>query len=446
MSMNRQASLKTVHTHAQLQQGGQMLPNRTRRRDEYKPTSQVSYEHTSKTGSKTSYTYGATSSAIAGSDALIADVEGSNFASRRARGVYTFNDLDIVKSSRSVRECPEYLIGPHSSWGTRKVKGDFLAFFEGGVPQPTAVSRWDDFMSQAGSLALAKSYSRIDPSILLTGELLGDLDKTVSMLRRPFSGSLQLIRKMDKYKRNRLGKTYLSAIKASANAWLEYRYGWKPLIMDATAVMENAHTLLRGRLGGRSLVARAEERLVHDSTSSFSAAGGIPQVDSAVGMVRTQDCMRACAGVVYTLDVETVVSQLMRFGGLRAYDLPATIWERVPYSFVIDWFANVGTWLQSITPNPNVRILGNWVTTIRETTRTFSNVTGSTLISSTPATTYTGDLGGSETWDFRLQRRCNQSTTATPGLELKSLGALHSVDGLTLTLMKLMGGIKAYRH
>lgn len=64
--------------------------------------------------------------------------------------------------------------------------------------------------------------------------------------------------------------------------------------------------------------------------------------------------------------------------GLAGVDqIAETAWELVPFSFVADWFANIGDTIAAWTPNVGIRQRASWVT-VRET-RTFTNsLTGAT--------------------------------------------------------------------
>jgi hypothetical protein len=56
--------------------------------------------------------------------------------------------------------------------------------------------------------------------------------------------------------------------------------------------------------------------------------------------------------------------------GGTMYDVPAYLWERLPYSFVVDWTFKVGQYLRSIQYKPGFQWLGSCVTTTLWETRT----------------------------------------------------------------------------
>lgn len=49
--------------------------------------------------------------------------------------------------------------------------------------------------------------------------------------------------------------------------------------------------------------------------------------------------------------------------GLDLSGVLGAAWERIPYSFVLDWFVDMGSWLKAIVPVSGVTTLGNSVST-----------------------------------------------------------------------------------
>jgi hypothetical protein len=47
-------------------------------------------------------------------------------------------------------------------------------------------------------------------------------------------------------------------------------------------------------------------------------------------------------------------------------ELPLTAWELVPFSFVVDWFVNIGDWLEALTPKLGIKILSEGYTVKRK--------------------------------------------------------------------------------
>lgn len=361
---------------------------------------------------------------------------------RMRRGEIILGECHLVRNKRTWQDAG-FTIGPHPTWGSNQVKGDIASFVEtfGGDPLESFAS----IASSMQSNVLTKAMAKVNSSTIMSGELLSDLDKTVSMLRHPFRDATQLLGKMLKYRAKHLGKTAHSAAKASSNAWLEYRYGWKPLLLDADSCISAAHKW-RDEQQEKRLVARAGDSYQRTTDKAFSATGGVPRVDSINGTVSSWKSYRASAGVIYVRKERTTSEQLSATLGLRPRDVPATLWEIIPYSFVVDWFVNVGDWIQAITPNPEVNILGNWVSGVFEWSRSYKGISWSCRIPEAPATTYTGTMGGSTLSGVEFTRTINQSVALTPAMKVGSLSLLHSVDALALSAQSILGNLKTLKH
>lgn len=64
----------------------------------------------------------------------------------------------------------------------------------------------------------------------------------------------------------------------------------------------------------------------------------------------------ARAGVLYDFQFSLGTSF-----GLHLHEVPSTLWELVPGSFVWDWWFNTGKYIRAITPKIGVRTLASWV-------------------------------------------------------------------------------------
>lgn len=338
---------------------------RSRARSAQHPTNRVTYEHQADGQSGWSTPTSYSTQGYDGVMDTISDCPHKGFARSRNRGEIVMGDLTLTKWQRDHAD-GEFTFGPWGNplpglgWGVRRVYGDFAAWVEGRVTDHASIA---SDVAQSKQIALSKAYAKMNESAVMTGELLSDLGRTVSMLRRPFKSSISLCNKMLNLRKVRLGKTTASAARASTNAWLEYRMGFKPLISDMDNVLEECATKYALGLGGRRLVARASVPFSRLLTNTQRLAGGLPQLD-AVDVVGTyRHSGSASAGVIYEVKTRTTTEQFLASGGLRLRDVPATIWEIIPFSFVVDWFSNVGHVLQAALPDPDVTVLGSWITT-----------------------------------------------------------------------------------
>jgi len=118
------------------------------------------------------------------------------------------------------------------------------------------------------------------------------------------------------------------ALKHRSSDWLELQYGWLPLLSDT---YDSGATL--GHLMGAPLAKRYRARVWHD----FSADVHPTSADATIGTVHATTGGQIIAHI-------TEVDGL----GLMGLTDPASlIWERLPWSFVADWFIPVQSWLSA---------------------------------------------------------------------------------------------------
>lgn len=386
-----------------------------------------------------------TNTSWSGTRSTILDHTGSNWRLRARRGQATFNDVLLTKEERTWS--PGTLI-TNVPCGIREVfDGDFGPFLST-FWEPRAVLISDEERDYHLGLALVKAYAKMNAPDIVSGEYVAEFSKTVGMLRRPFSGAQKLLKKIYRTRTRLLKHKVVTAsdiTRASASAWLEHRYGWKPLMMDADHAIESIMSQFTD-LNGCFRVARGSSKMNQYSSNNYS--GTFPQDEHFhVEFVRsvTQQ-LRADAGVLYRLKDRTNFEKANAYLGIRPRDIPATLWELTPYSFVLDWFTNIGIWLQALTPNPDVEILGHWQTSVKTTITTEGNGTITHTDYMNQPTVSTGSTGSNTYIVTEFRRICNQDLTFNPLVPRLSLGPIQAISGLSLLLQGVLGSIKQLRH
>lgn len=150
----------------------------------------------------------------------------------------------------------------------------------------------------------------------------------------------------------KIWKKKLSIAKNLAGAHLNYKFGWKPTIGDLKDMIEGVTRL-------RSKLAAFKAQLGKTIQGSSSIAHGLPT--SATGTIAfpsgshtasyTASCIRKVSCYIawqpQPLAVIGALDEVLR--GLLdslGFELnPRIIWDAIPFTFVIDWFFGVGSWL-----------------------------------------------------------------------------------------------------
>lgn len=177
----------------------------------------------------------------------------------------------------------------------------------------------------------------------LYGKIRGDLDLSIDAFQarqtaRGFKAGdllVDFLKDANKFKYIRPLERYAGAIsRLTGKAYLAWIYGWKPLINDYYAVLDES----------------LRDYINHFQT--FKAAVGRQFTETCVGYVENgsqnlapyQVQVKQSVQVSVTLDTSNLPG-MANWTSLN----PASIgWELLPWSFVIDWFINVGSTLRSL--------------------------------------------------------------------------------------------------
>lgn len=138
-----------------------------------------------------------------------------------------------------------------------------------------------------------------------------------------------------------------------AQRWLEMQYGWIPLIDD---VYSSAIAFERASAPPRRKVYR-----VSSSSSSPIDTSASPSFYSGKGTMKTT--------VRYIYELVESLSNTRQLG--LENPLPA-LWEIMPYSFVLDWFIPIGTYLDNLAIVPQLH--GRWCKTVVHKAVSHSNL------------------------------------------------------------------------
>lgn len=131
---------------------------------------------------------------------------------------------------------------------------------------------------------------------------------------------------------------------AFGSLWLEYRYAWTPLVLSLIDGIDayNAAVSKGDVLNGTS---RQSESLSGSSHRIINAS------DRTTSVTEVLDGTRTYRGCAYSRVKSTTAA---RFG----FDPLLTTWELVTFSFIMDWFIDVNSYLQAISPFSGAELLG----------------------------------------------------------------------------------------
>lgn len=370
----------------------------------------------------------------------ITDTLTPNFHERKNRGEVLLNNLHMDNWSRTVT--PGRLeTGTYNGY-SNVWTGDLVTAWEGALPPLPPHMEYN--VGSMEQRVLIKAFAAMKEPVVMGGELVATLSQTVGMLRRPLGNSLELIGKVRRRYRRNLSRRSMSAIQALDGAWLETRYGWAPLLMDISSIIKEARR--QNARSAERLVSRATETQERDLVEDFASLSYPPGWNGWIGSGSraVHSKVRSSAGVIYELRSRRKAEYIADILGLQARDVATTLWELTPYSFVVDWFVNVGDWLKAISPTVGRDILGCWVTSVYDATTV---INGGELVYTVPAspTPYnvTGSVGSSTLTTNTVIRTANPSISTYPVSDERTLSLTHAADGVALLSGRIISGLKA---
>lgn len=116
--------------------------------------------------------------------------------------------------------------------------------------------------------------------------------------------------------------------------WLEMQYGWKPLLSDVYGSVDalSRHPADNWIVTGTGIESEEVKRSKDGTVSS-----DICDVD-----------VEAMRGVFCRIDAIPQNDLLMAFSSLGVTNPLQVVWELVPFSFMVDWFLPIGSYLESL--------------------------------------------------------------------------------------------------
>jgi hypothetical protein len=198
--------------------------------------------------------------------------------------------------------------------------------------------------SDLESRAIAKGISDVKNGVAELGEDIAQMRSTYGMLSGAIStlgAGLRAVRNRDISGAIRIIKDPRGVVKRGSNLWLQYQYGWKPLV---TTVYDLA-TELWGEYP-RVPVLHYKKGFHRTTTNLLNYSGydskGLVEING-----RLSWSYRLTNGYIGTTMDKIGLSNPLSLG-----------WALIPYSFVVDWMLPIGPILDSFTPPQGTEFIG----------------------------------------------------------------------------------------
>jgi hypothetical protein len=176
--------------------------------------------------------------------------------------------------------------------------------------------------------ALTKLYDRLRSSELNLALTIGERKESARMLQKAFAATASVVQKARSIRRQILTNPSLLA----SNLWLQAKYGWLPLYNDVyEATKFHYHLFSEMRFEGKS-----KRKVEWDDAVYSNWIGSVP-------LKRTHE--QRCQFIIYAGVADSDAYNLSRITSLNPLSIA---WELVPFSFVADWFVDIGGYLANM--------------------------------------------------------------------------------------------------
>lgn len=155
--------------------------------------------------------------------------------------------------------------------------------------------------------------------------------------------------------------------KDSAAGWLQYSFGWVPLVEDMAKAAYHI-----GRVSSDGSLLMSARATARESTKEFGTGTEVspwstPAYGSSICVDYTDEVTfddQWKAGIWYRMRCQSAVS-LVKYGML-GLDTP---WQLLPHSYLVDWVLPVGDILRGLSADIGLEFVGGFETTFRRSTR-----------------------------------------------------------------------------
>lgn len=248
---------------------------------------------------------------------------------------------------------------------TGTVPSDFLEWYVSGIGW-ASIPNIDiqDFID----IAVTQMWANADHSKAAALATLGEARETIHSMVSIFGRLIKVLIAIKKLDATYLFKQF--SPKELAARYMELRYALRPLYYDAKQIIDaaNHRKLDYDRFTFRG---RASTNGVNNLSGVYNDSYGSLTIHYHY-TGQTTRTIEVRSGLLTHVDEPSLLN-------LWGFDSVAeTMWELLPFSFIIDWFFNIGQTIASWTPEAGLKPLASWYTLVDTVYKT-STISGMTF-------------------------------------------------------------------
>lgn len=217
--------------------------------------------------------------------------------------------------------------------------------------------------------AINRALSKVANQRVNVGVAIGETKTTINMIGQSMTRLLRAYRAFRAknwhqayrilYGKKKARRYRHDHTKTAANLWLEWWYGWYPLLMDIYGGLETLREGFRSKDQIFSVTALEARDYDGQLLALSPAAARLPgRQEASIDSVRASAKVKLWGKVLF---------QAHHNGSSLGLINPVSIaWELVPFSFVIDWLIPIGEWLESLSATSGTQFVAGCVTEVVE--------------------------------------------------------------------------------
>jgi len=263
--------------------------------------------------------------------------------------------------------------------------------------------------------AITECWSKVSLSDTLVLAQAAELSKTLAFLTSTYLKFRKIMRDLKRMDVKAL-KGELSP-KELSQRYMEARYALRPLAYD----LRNTASAYAEKVPPKVMTFRAHRADISTATESNKLLRTLPGDQAWYGSTIANESIDVRVGVLAAV---TDFSNFTRWG---CGDILQTIWEEIPFSFIVDWFFQVGKLISMWSPKVGLRTLASWYVVEKTTTLSSTIETVQSLASGwnyTDIITRSGTYSKVSTVKYRLP---NPDRPVLPSFNVK-LNSLKLLD------------------
>lgn len=203
------------------------------------------------------------------------------------------------------------------------------------------VTKEPQISAETLNIARDRALAKLRDGAWQAGTFLAELDETIGMLMNPLGSFNSILSRLAKLSSSGLLKKGELLAKPVAELYLLNQFGLQPLVQDTYSILSLIEKKFEETNQGKPLVAKA---VVMDPY--FRA----PQVSELYAGYGKEVKGKATRGAEVSASfgiADPGRYQLWRYGLDNPFSF---VWERIPLSFVVDWYLHIGSYLRALIP------------------------------------------------------------------------------------------------